>query len=221
MVRILWSGITGRTGIQATHEAKECNDIEIVAGVSRSDKNFYSYNELDKIKEKFDIIIDFSHKDNFNQVLEYAVKIKKPLIIGTAGLDEKQETELEKASQIIPIYKGGNFRFSVKKFSDKVVEYIKSNGDEQILKEKLYKTKREVPSATAKQLARKVYNETGKNLLIETTLEHENLVCEWQVANIYCKIDGVEELAKDVLTISKKMINKEPGEIYDLDKLLK
>lgn len=64
------------------------------------------------------MIVDFSHKDSFDKILEFALKVKKPIIIGTAGLTEVQMKLFEDASNIIPVFRGGNFRFEVKKFID-------------------------------------------------------------------------------------------------------
>ena len=55
----------------------------------------------------------------------------------------------EEASNIIPIFRGGNFRFNVKSFIDAVVEYAKTCNDNIELIETHYKTKK-VPSETAK-----------------------------------------------------------------------
>ena len=128
-VRILWSGITGRTGREALKIAKQSSSVEIVAGICRSDSNYYNYEQLDSIKDDYDIIVDFSHKDCFDKVLNYALKVKKPIIIGTSGLTEEQLKAFEDASDIIPVFRGGNFRFDVKKFIDNVVEYAKTCDD--------------------------------------------------------------------------------------------
>ena len=58
-VKILWSGITGRTGREAIEIAKDSDTVEISAGLSRSNENYYNYDELDNIKEDFDVIVDF------------------------------------------------------------------------------------------------------------------------------------------------------------------
>ena len=72
------------------------NDFaEIVAGICRSDSNYYNYEQLNDIKEEFDVIVDFSHKDSFDKILSYAIKKNKPLIIGTAGLTEEQMKAFE------------------------------------------------------------------------------------------------------------------------------
>ena len=97
-VKILWSGITGRTGREALELAKNSDTVEITAGLSRSNTNYYNYDELEYIKEDFDVIVDFSHKDSFDKVLDFALKVKKPIVIGTAGLTEEQMKRFEEAT---------------------------------------------------------------------------------------------------------------------------
>ena len=55
------------------------------------------------------------------------------MIIGTAKLSDEQMKFCEKASHIIPIFKGGNFRFAVKSFIDSVVDYAKTCDENDIL----------------------------------------------------------------------------------------
>ncbi len=220
-VKILWSGITGRTGREAYELAKASNDVEIVAGLCRSNNKFYNYDELDDIKEDFDIIVDFSHKDCFDKVLDYALKNKKPIIIGTAGLEEYQMKRFEEASYIIPVFRGGNFRFEVKKFIDDVVDYAKTCDKQELeLIETHYKTKK-VPSETAKVIAKRVLEEAGKELKIKSFLEYDELINDWKVDDLHCRVIGFKELADDVLKIAVMMMEKQPTGVYDLDRLFR
>lgn len=220
-VRILWSGITGRTGREALQLSMESDNVEIVAGICRNDSNFYNYDELDKITEDFDVIVDFSHKDSFNKVLSYALKVNKPIIIGTAGLSEEQMKAFEEAAKTIPVFRGGNFRFDVKNFIDQVVEYAKTCEENNIeLIETHYKTKK-VPSETAKVIAKRVLDETGKNVEIKSFLEYDELINDWKVADLHCRVEGFKELARDVLNIAVMMKNKKADGIYDLDRLFR
>ena len=220
-IKILWSGITGRTGKEALELAKEIDYIEIVAGVCRSDSKFYNYDELDKITEEFDVIVDFSHKDSFDKILNYALRVKKPIIIGTAGLSEQQMKAFEEASNISPVFRGGNFRFDVKKFIDNVVEYAKNCKEQNIeLIETHYKTKK-IPSETAKVIAKRVLDETGKAVKIKSFLEYDELINDWQVGKLHCRVIGFKELARNVLEIALMMKNKTPNGVYDLDRLFR
>lgn len=220
MVKILWSGITGRTGKQALIASKECNFASIVAGICRSNDSYYNYNQLDDIKEEFDIIVDFSHTDSFDNVLDFALKVKKPLIIGTARLTDKQSERINNASNIIPIFRGGNFRFEVKTFIDAVVDYAKTYDGKLKLVETHYKTKK-IPSETAKVVARRVLEETGKELEIESLLKYDDLINDWRVDHLHCRVCGFEQLGKDVLKIASMMVTKKPNGVYDLDRLVK
>ncbi len=219
-VKILWSGITGRTGQEALKVIKDNNMAEIVAGICRSDSNYYNYDNLNDVKQEFDVIVDFSHKDSFDQILNYAIKMNKPLIIGTAGLTEEQMKAFEDASNIIPIFRGGNFRFDVKNFIDEVVEYAKTCDDRIELIETHYKTKK-VPSETAKVVAKKVLDETGKKVEIKSFLEYDELINDWRVADLHCRVCGFKELAEDVIKIAVMMKDKKPNGVYDLDRLFR
>ena len=220
-VKILWSGITGRTGKEAVEIAKESGSVEISAGLSRSNENYYNYDELDNIKEDFDVIVDFSHKDSFDKVLDFALKVKKPIVIGTAGLTEEQMKRFEEASKIIPVFRGGNFRFDVRKFIDEVVEYAKKGEKESFdLIETHYKTKK-VPSETAKVVAKRVLEETGKQVNIKSFLEYDELINDWKIDDLRCRVIGFKELAENVLEIARMMKDKTASGVYDLDRLLK
>lgn len=220
-VKILWSGITGRTGREAIEIAKNSDTVEISAGLSRSNENYYNYDELDNIKEDFDVIVDFSHKDSFDKVLDFALKVKKPIVIGTAGLTEEQMKRFEEASKIIPVFRGGNFRFDVKKFIDEVVEYAKKSEKESFdLIETHYKTKK-VPSETAKVVAKRVLEETGKQVNIKSFLEYDELINDWKIDDLRCRVIGFKELAENVLEIARMMKDKTASGVYDLDRLLK
>jgi len=126
----------------------------------------------------------------------------------------------EEASHIIPIFRGGNFQFKVKEFIDDVVKYAKNYDGEIKLIETHYKTKK-IPSETAKVIARRVLDEAGKEIKIESFLEYDELINDWRVDNLHCRVYGFDQLAKDVLKIASMMSNKQPDGIYDLDRLVK
>lgn len=217
--KILWSGITGRTGSHALRYQKEVGNVEIVTGICRSNDNYYNYEQLNEITEEFDVIVDFSHTDSFDKILNFAIQKNKPLIIGTAKLTEEQSLAIESAANIIPIFRGGNFQFKVKKFIDDIVEYAKNNDDLKLI-ETHYKTKK-IPSETSKVIVRRVKEETGKDIAVESRLEYDDLINDYVVGDLHCRVCGFEQLSKDVLKIAKLMKHKKPSGVYDLDRLLR
>lgn len=219
-VKILWSGITGRTGKEALKIAQASDSVEIVAGICRNDHNFYHYDELGHIKEDFDVIVDFSHKDSFDKILEFALKVKKPIVIGTAGLTDEQMKAFEEASKIIPVFRGGNFRFEVKKFIDDVVEYAKTFDGKVIeLVETHYQTV-PLPSQTAQVIAQRVFDETGKKVDIQSFSQTEENTNDWRVSHLHYHCGAYDEkLASNILEIALMMKDKQPNGVYDLDRL--
>lgn len=220
-VKILWNGITGRTGQEALKVIKDNSMAEIVAGICRSDSNYYNYEQLDNIKEEFDVIVDFSHKDSFDKILNYAIKKNKPLIIGTAGLTEEQMKAFEKASNIIPIFRGGNFRFEVKEFIDQIVEYAKNSDNEITLIEEHYVTV-PIPSQTAKVISKRILEETGKEIKILSSQQRDEDTNYWCVDDIQYKCKAYDEkLANNIIKIAIIMKDKKPNGVYDLDRLFR
>ena len=213
-VKILWSGITGRTGVLAKKLAKSTDFAEIVGGLSRTDKRYFSYDSLDQIDEDFDVIVDFSHKDSFDKVLNFALCRKKPLVSGTSGISDEMLEKLEKASHEIPIFRGGNFRTEIEKFIGAVVEYSKTHDDLRLI-ETHYKTKK-IPSETAKVIKKRVFEATGKEVVIESRLKYNALINDYKIGNLHARVNGFKPLATDVLKIAYVMKTKSANGLYDL-----
>ena len=243
--RILWSGLTGRVGFEAVKAAQDMTDADIVMGLSRRDMSdiidingekfegvnwakyetgmfgLYGLVELTKQAE-IDAIIDFSHPDVFDKVLELAIRTNKPLISGTSGLSKRQMASLYDAANLIPIFRGCNFRFKVKKFIDEAVKLAITTPGSLTLYENFYKGK-SLPSETSKVIQRRIIEATGKNIGVSSsaTLDKTDLPCDWRIGDLHCRTVGFDELAHDVLEIAKVMTKKpvKKGELYDLDEL--
>ena len=82
-----------------------------------------------------------------------------------------------------------------------------------------YKSKR-IPSETAKIFAKRVLDETGKKVNIKSFLEYDELINDYRVKDLHCRVIGFKELAEDVLKIAIMMKHKKADGIYDLDRLL-
>ncbi len=249
-VRILWSGLTGRTGQAAMAQAPIVNGAEIVVGLKRKmsgadDANLGSgvtwmshengmdglFGLINTIKlTGVNLIVDFSHPDVFERVVELAVRTHVPLISGTSGLSNRQMAMLYDATNQIPIFRGGNFRFKVKNFIDEAVEFARKHDGDLALYENFYEGK-ELPSETSKVVRKRILEATGKNVHVYSSanLPKKELPCDWQmgverrklVDCPRCHTVGFGELAHDVLEIAKVMVNKpiKKGEFYDLDEI--
>ncbi len=255
--RILWSGLTGRTGREAMEQLVNAPGIEIVAGVKREMYNtddimlygalfdgvtWLTYDMLNVLGTSetvkrlgADVIVDFSHPDVFEKVVELAVRTNVPLISGTSGLSDRQMAMLYDAANRIPVFRGGNFRFKVKKFIDDAVKLAMREEGRLDLYENFYKGK-SLPSETSKVLQRRIMEATGRTLEVHSsdTFAEGNLICDWEFQlhrrvsptdmyqeKVQCRTVGFDELAEDVLRIAKVMARKpvKKGEFYDLNEL--
>lgn len=102
------------------------------------------------MKEKPEILIDFSLPDVFDKSVEYALKFKIPFIIGTTGLSNKQIEKLKKISNEIPIVQSFNFSIGIQLLieSVKLINEKVSDWDIEI-SETHHRFKKDKPSGTA------------------------------------------------------------------------
>ena len=118
------------------------------------------YGYLDDVAEDFDVIIDFSNKFCTSDVVGFALKKKKPLVIATTGMDDKVVDFIKEASDKIPIVFSQNMSMGVNALDiilDKLSKML-DDFDIEII-EKHHNQKVDSPSGTAKML----FNTISKN----------------------------------------------------------
>ena len=94
MTNILLCGAGGKMGHAVVRSAKDFEGATIAAGYDiriPSDVDFPVYTSLSDIKEKIDVIIDFSHPSLTDGILDYAAENKIPAVICTTGLSGEQK----------------------------------------------------------------------------------------------------------------------------------
>ena len=116
--------------------------------------------------KKTDVIIDFSKPKASLEILNYAKKLKKKVVIGTTGFTEQQNNLIKNYSKKIAIFKSGNMSLGIN-----LLEYIvnilskKIPNDYHIgINDDHHKKKVDYPSGTALMLANAVCKGKNKNL---------------------------------------------------------
>ncbi len=115
LVRLGIIGALGKMGQQifkAAHLEKKCTLASAFVRKGSPDHPLFE-NDLEVVFQKSDVIIDFSSKELFDSLIEAALKYKKPLVIGTTGLLEKQQEKLRQAAMTIPIFFSANFSVGI------------------------------------------------------------------------------------------------------------
>ena len=122
-------------------------------------------NNLEAFK-KSDVIIDFSRPKASIEILNYAKKLKKKIVIGTTGFNSKQNNLIKNYSKKIAIFKSGNMSLGIN-----LLEYIISIFSKKIpsnyqigISDDHHKKKVDYPSGTALMLANAVSKGKNKNL---------------------------------------------------------
>lgn len=112
------------------------------------------YNDISKIKEKVDVIVDFSHVHSTLKLLEFAKDKHIPIVIATTGFNSEQEKIIEDYSKFVPIFKSANMSFDINlmcKIVSKIAPLF-TNSDIEI-SETHHRNKVDAPSGTALLLA--------------------------------------------------------------------
>ena len=124
-------------------------------------------NNLDAFK-KTDVIIDFSSPKASIEVLKYAKKFKKKVVIGTTGFTQKQNNLIKNYSKKIAIFKSGNMSLGINLLEHVVSIFSKKiPSNYQIgISDDHHKRKVDYPSGTALMLANAVSK--GKNINLES-----------------------------------------------------
>ena len=121
-------------------------------------------NNIEAFK-KTDIIIDFSRPKSSLEILNYAKKLKKKVVIGTTGFNKQQNNLIKNYSKKIAIFKSGNMSLGIN-----LLEYIVNILSKKIpndydvgINDDHHKKKIDYPSGTALMLANAVSNGKNKN----------------------------------------------------------
>ena len=132
-------------------------------------------NNLEAFK-KTDVIIDFSKPKASLEVLSYAKKFKKKVVIGTTGFTKQDNNLIKNYAKKIAIFKSGNMSLGIN-----LLEYIVNILSKKIpnnyyigIKDDHHKKKIDYPSGTALMLANAVSK--GKNNAIDSAGAATNAV---------------------------------------------
>ena len=157
MINILLCGANGKMGNAVRRIAENDDFVNIVAGydINTTSSAFPVYDNLDKVSEKIDCIIDFSHPALVDSILDYARSRKIPAVICTTGLSKDQISKIEFYSKDTPIFFSANMSIGVNLIIDlvkKASKVLEDNFDIEII-EKHHNQKLDAPSGTALAIA--------------------------------------------------------------------
>ena len=170
-INLAISGCLGRMGQQLIKSSKNNKEFKLAALTENKTINKKILGiKLDKNTEqafkKTDVIIDFTVPNCTLDILKIASKLKKRVVIGTTGFNQKEEALIKKFSKTIPILKAGNMSLGVNLLMYLTEIASKSLNDEYLSKvfEVHHKHKKDYPSGTALMLGKGIADGKNKNL---------------------------------------------------------
>lgn len=164
MVKIIMNGYNGTMGKSICKLVSKQSDAEIVAGIDITSSNatFPTFMNINDCDMPADVIIDFSTASAVNEILDYAVNKKIPIVICTTGLSQDTINRIEEASNKIAIFKSANMSLGINLIANLIKRAVsildEADFDIEIL-EKHHNKKIDAPSGTAILLADSI-NET-------------------------------------------------------------
>ena len=159
MVNVIMHGCNGKMGRVITNLVSQDNDIEIVAGVDAYTGIDNEYPVFTSIKEctvKADVIIDFAVTSAIDNLLDYSVSTKTPVVICTTGLSAEQLEKVNEAIKKVAVLRSANMSLGINtlmKLLKTATEVLANRGFDIEIVEKHHNQKVDAPSGTALALA--------------------------------------------------------------------
>jgi 4-hydroxy-tetrahydrodipicolinate reductase len=152
MGREVLRAIGGELSIGGVYSRSLEGDIGLFLGREALGKCFTG--SLEVCAGASDLLIDFSSAEISKEVIACAVKMQKPLVMGTTGQGESFLKMIESAAETIPIFYAANFSLGIAMMS-KLLGAIGKSFKENFqitIEEKHHSKKKDRPSGTAKFL---------------------------------------------------------------------
>jgi len=236
MIKVAISGACGKMGKRIASLACDNKDLQVAIGLENNNhpdigkvcEGLEISSNAEKIAE-CDCLIDFSTPQATIAYLEAAIKFKKPIIVGTTGIDAGGQKKIEEASKKIPVVfspnmsVGVNLLFKLLKIAASILEDYTVN-----IEEAHHIHKKDSPSGTAKKIVQ-IINSQGFNIKdedVKATREDEivgdhKVVFESSVDKIELSHSAKTRdiFAKGALLAAGWVVGKGAG-LYSMDDVL-
>src|SRR5215475_12371177 len=99
MLRVCVAGVTGWTGSAVAEAVRAADDLELVAGVSRSDPD--SFSSVGEALEAVatDVLVDYTHAEAVKGNVLAAVDRGVNVVVGSSGLSAEDFDEIDALAQ--------------------------------------------------------------------------------------------------------------------------
>jgi len=162
MIKLGIAGVCGRMGRRIFELASADRDFEVNLALEKKGTPMIG-RELGKLKISsspdglflVDVFVDFTAPEATEAHLDYVARYKKPLVVGTTGLNEAQLKKVEEVSCIVPVVFSVNMSIGVNVLFAMLPEIARRLGPDYSIEivEAHHRAKKDAPSGTAKKFA--------------------------------------------------------------------
>ncbi|MFZ1879025.1 MAG: 4-hydroxy-tetrahydrodipicolinate reductase [Gaiellaceae bacterium] len=157
MIRVCIAGVTGWTGRPVAAAVEAASDLELVAGISRSDPASYSSvaEALDAVEA--DVLVDYTHAAAVRENVLAAVERGVHVVIGSSGLSaaEYDEIDTRARERAVGVIAAGNFSLTAALLLRAAVDAARYLEAWEVI-DYAKGTKPDAPSGTARELAERL-----------------------------------------------------------------
>lgn len=159
MTKLIMHGCNGHMGQVISGLVKNDPTVEIVAGidvVDNRDNGYPVFTDIFSCDIEADAMIDFSSFKAVDNVLDYCVQKKLPLVLCTTGLTPEHLEKVKESSKEVAILRSANMSLGINtllKLIQDAAKVLASAGFDMEIVEKHHKLKCDAPSGTALALA--------------------------------------------------------------------
>jgi 4-hydroxy-tetrahydrodipicolinate reductase len=169
-INLAITGCLGRMGQQLIKSSKKNKNFNLVTLtenkiINKTISGIKPSLNTEGAFKKSDVIIDFTIPKCTLEILKIASKLKKRVVIGTTGFNQKEEKLIKKYSKKISILKAGNMSLGINLLMYLAEITSKSLNDNYLSKifEVHHKHKKDYPSGTALMLGKGIADGKNKN----------------------------------------------------------
>ena len=156
-IRVCVAGITGWTGRPVADAVEAASDLELVAGVSRSDPGSFSSvaEALDAVPA--DVLVDYTHAAVVKSNVLVAIERRVGVVVGSSGLSAADYAEIDALARErqVGVVAAGNFSLTAAlmlRFAAEAARHLESW---EVI-DYASATKQDAPSGTARELAERL-----------------------------------------------------------------
>lgn len=149
--------LVGAKGIMGGHVINAANkagfEVSALVDLKCDPEITGEYTKISDIREKADVIIDFSFHGLVKEITDYAVDTGTPIIVATTGHTDEEREVINEASKKVAVFYSGNMSVGIATLCDVVKRVVSvfPNADVEII-ETHHTRKLDAPSGTAKML---------------------------------------------------------------------